>query len=399
MKVSGLSDQKNVEDLPHSIPDYNTKIEEFTGSLGLLEKANFEVVFRDIVSQRPLESRITKKELEGLLDNTMKRFGINTDYQYAVISQGDLTSVSSKGFNRSDRDNYSIPIFKDNQGESKYQLLLNFPGKRNYLFSSILSMSVMTLIMLLIILYAYVSAIRLLLKQKRVSEVKTDFINNMTHEFKTPIATINLALDAIKNPKILVDQSKVERYLKMIREENHRMHRQVENVLRISRLEKKELQISKQVYDLEQVLDAAIEHVALIVENKSGKIIKNYRASKKNVLLNKLHFTNILVNILDNAIKYNEKIPCINISTTNTIDLQFLEIKINDNGIGMSKSVQKRVFEKFYREPTGDIHNVKGHGLGLAYVRKIVEDHQGEVFVESEKGVGSTFTIKIPLIN
>jgi two-component system phosphate regulon sensor histidine kinase PhoR len=243
----------------------------------------------------------------------------------------------------------------------------------------------------------YSSALNQLIKQKQISEIKTDFINNMTHEFKTPIATINLALDAIKNPKIIDDKEKVQRYLLMIKEENKRMHAQVENVLRISKLEKNELDISKEPRDVTEIIEDAIEHVGLIVEDRSGIINHHFNAARNTILLNEVHFTNVLVNVLDNAIKYSPEAPIIDVFTENIKD--FILIKIQDQGAGMSKVAQKRVFEKFYREHTGDLHNVKGHGLGLSYVKQIVEDHNGQIYVESEKGKGSTFIIKMPLIN
>jgi two-component system phosphate regulon sensor histidine kinase PhoR len=249
----------------------------------------------------------------------------------------------------------------------------------------------------LVIVLTYSSALNQLIKQKQISEIKTDFINNMTHEFKTPIATINLALDAIKNPKIIEDKEKVQRYLQMIKEENKRMHAQVENVLRISKLEKNELDISKEPRDVTEIIEDAIEHVSLIVEDREGVVHSHFNAQRSTILLNEVHFTNVLVNVLDNAIKYSPNAPVIDVFTENIKD--FILIKIQDQGAGMSKVAQKRVFEKFYREHTGDLHNVKGHGLGLAYVKQIVEDHNGQIFVESEKGKGSTFIIKMPLIN
>ena len=219
----------------------------------------------------------------------------------------------------------------------------------------------------------------------------------MTHEFKTPIATINLALDAIKNPKVIDDKEKIHRYLQMIREENKRMHAQVENVLRISKLEKRELDIKKEALDIHDIIEDAVEHVNLILEDRGGKIEIHLKANRSEALVNDVHFTNVLVNILDNAIKYSPDIPKIDIFSENIKD--FIILKIQDQGAGMSKVAQKRIFEKFYREHTGDIHNVKGHGLGLAYVKRIVDDHNGQITVESEKNKGSTFIIKLPLIN
>jgi signal transduction histidine kinase len=238
-----------------------------------------------------------------------------------------------------------------------------------------------------------------LLKQRKISEIKTDFINNMTHEFKTPIATINLALDAIRNPSVIDDKEKVLRYLRMIKEENKRMHAQVENVLRISKLERNELNISKERVVLNDLIEDAITHVELIVEDRNGKININLSAENTTVLANETHFTNVIVNILDNAIKYTpeSRAPIIDVTTEN-VGTNIL-LKIKDQGSGMGKAAQKRVFEKFYREHTGDRHDVKGHGLGLAYVKRIVEDHQGHISVESEKDKGSTFIIKLPLIS
>ncbi len=307
------------------------------------------------------------------------------------------TKVKSDDFKYDKNATYSIPIFTDNEGNSKYQLLVTFPHKKKYLLSELVSITILSIIFTLIILIAYSSALNQLIRQRHISEIKTDFINNMTHEFKTPIATINLALDAIKNPKIIDDKEKVFRYLQMIRDENKRMHAQVENVLRISKLEKKELDIAKESCNLEEIINEAIEHVNLILEDREGTITTHYDATRKTVLLNDVHFTNVLVNILENAIKYSPDVPKIDVFTENVKDMVI--IKVKDNGLGMGKTAQKRIFEKFYREHTGDLHNVKGHGLGLAYVKRIVEDHNGQVYVESEKGKGSTFIIKLPLIN
>jgi two-component system phosphate regulon sensor histidine kinase PhoR len=175
------------------------------------------------------------------------------------------------------------------------------------------------------------------------------------------------------------------------------MHAQVENVLRISKLERNELEINKEPHQVNEFIEDAIDHISLILEDREGEVHTHFNATRNTVLLNDVHFTNVLVNILDNAMKYSKENPIINIYTENIKDS--ILIKIQDNGIGMSKVAQKKVFEKFFREHTGDLHNVKGHGLGLAYVKQIVDDHNGQIFVESEKGKGSTFIIKLPLIN
>ena len=218
----------------------------------------------------------------------------------------------------------------------------------------------------------------------------------MTHEFKTPIATINLALDAIKNPKIINDNDSVLKYVKMIRQENKRMHSQVENVLQISKLEKNQLDISKEMIDVNDIIDDAVAHVSLLINDKGGYINTHLEAIQTEINGNELHLTNVIVNILANAMSNNTNIPEIDIYTENVGN--YILIKIKDNGIGMSKIVQKNIFNKFYREQKGNVHDIKGHGLGLSYVKKIIDSHHGIVYVASEKDKGSTFFIKISII-
>jgi two-component system phosphate regulon sensor histidine kinase PhoR len=370
---------------------------EKSGSVDILESAQFEIAYKDIAANFSIQDRVSKEMLQKLLENELLEYGVNTPFEFNVYSNGLATKIKSDHFTYDNYATYSIPIFIDNDGNNKYSLLITFPQKKKFLFSEILGITLLSVIFTLIIIIAYANALHQLIKQRQISEIKTDFINNMTHEFKTPIATINLALDAIKNPKVIENKEMILRYLQMIRDENKRMHAQVENVLRISKLEKKELDISKETQNILNVVETAIDHVHLIIEDRNGVITTHFDSNRTSVLLNEVHFTNVLVNILDNAIKYSPENPVIDIYTENVND--FILIKIKDQGAGMTKAAQKRIFEKFYREHTGDLHNVKGHGLGLAYVKRIVEDHNGQIFVESEKGKGSTFIIKLPLIN
>ena len=345
----------------------------------------------------PIQERVSKETLSKLIKKELVESGVDTKFEFSVYNNNIATSVKSNDFKYSEEATYSIPIFTDNEGNCKYNLLVTFPHKKRFLLSELVSLTVLSIVFTLIIVIAYTSALNQLIKQRQISEIKNDFINNMTHEFKTPIATINLALDAIKNPKIIEDKEKVLRYLQMIKDENKRMHAQVENVLRISKLEKKELDITKDSNNIHDIIEEAIDHINLILEDRHGTVKFHFNAIRTTVLINDVHFTNVLVNILENAIKYSPNAPEIDIFTENIKDVVI--IKVRDKGLGMSKIAQKRVFEKFYREHTGDIHNVKGHGLGLAYVKRIVDDHNGQVYVESEKGKGSTFIIKLPLIN
>ena len=399
-----LSKRKTEYFSGNSIDDGNLQVRSLpdlsinkSGSVTSLDKANFEVTFKDVVSLKPIQERVSVEQLGKYLKDELHKYGVKTPFEFGIYSNGLATKIRSENFKYNSNTTYGIPILQDNEGMSMYQLLVSFPQKSKFVFSSLIGISTLSLLFTLVIVLTYSSALNQLIKQKQISEIKTDFINNMTHEFKTPIATINLALDAIKNPKIIEDKEKVQRYLQMIKEENKRMHAQVENVLRISKLEKNELDISKEPRDVTEIIEYAIEHVSLIVEDRQGIIHQHFNAQRSTILLNEVHFTNILVNVLDNAIKYSPDAPIIDVFTENIKD--FILIKIQDQGAGMSKVAQKRVFEKFYREHTGDLHNVKGHGLGLAYVKQIVEDHNGQIFVESEKGKGSTFILKMPLIN
>ncbi len=369
---------------------------EKVGGLTSMDKAMFDDVYREYAEKIPIHDRVSRQEIELLLDRELKNRGMDIDYEYGVYSRGLPTKVRSKRFKFSGNNLYKAPIFKNSEGESNFSLLLSFPKETKFLMRTILEMAILSLVLTLIIVVAYAGAIYQLIRQKQISEIKSDFINNMTHEFKTPIATINLAVEAIRNPKVFGDEEKVKRYLQMIRDENKRMHAQVENVLRISKLEKNQLDISKDRVDVHDIIRDAVTHVDLIVLDRGGYVNIHLNAERSEVLANEMHFGNVIVNILDNAVKYSPEAPKIDVFTE--IAKNYIIIKIQDQGAGMSKGVLKKVFEQFYREHTGDIHNVKGHGLGLAYVKKIVDDHQGEVYAESERGKGSTFYIKLPLI-
>ncbi|PWH82095.1 two-component sensor histidine kinase [Algibacter marinivivus] len=368
-----------------------------SGTIDEAQRLSFDKSFKEISKRTPIHKRVSEAEIKTLLSEKLKKDNIDIDFEFAIYSNDLATKVRSDNFEYEPNSNFKVPVFYDENNQTPYRLLVNFPDDGKFILSGIIGMILLSIIFTSIIILAYTSALFQLVKQRKISEIKTDFINNMTHEFKTPIATINLALDAIKNPKVIDDKEKVKRYLRMIKEENKRMHAQVENVLRISKLEKNELNISKDRVKLHDLVEDALTHVELIVEDRGGSMKTFLNADKSSILANETHFTNVIVNILDNAIKYSPDAPKIEVYTENAGTNIILKIK--DHGSGMSKAAAKKVFEKFYREHTGNIHNVKGHGLGLAYVKRIVEDHQGHVSVETEKEKGSTFIIKLPLIS
>lgn len=397
--IIGVSSTEIYSDISTSEKDLKSPISEIirTGTIDEVQKLSFKKNFKEVFKRKPLHKRVSEDEIRDLLSEKLKKYGITIDFEFAIYSNDLATKVRSDNFENDSKSTFGVPVFYDENNRSLYRLLVNFPDDRQFIMSGVIGMIVLSVLFTSIIILAYASALFQLVKQRKIAQIKTDFINNMTHEFKTPIATINLALDAIRNPKVIDDKSKVLRYLTMIKEENKRMHAQVENVLRISKLEKNELNISKDRVELNELIEDAITHVQLIVEDRKGYIKTHFNAEKSSVLANNTYFTNVIVNILDNAIKYSPDAPEIEVSTENVGTNIILKVK--DHGSGMSKAAAKRVFEKFYREHTGNIHNVKGHGLGLAYVKRIVEDHQGHVSVETEKDKGSTFLIKLPLIS
>jgi two-component system phosphate regulon sensor histidine kinase PhoR len=345
----------------------------------------------------PISQRISKEELQRIIREELQNRPIEADFEFAIYQDGFATRVQSDDFDFLAEATWGYPIYKNSNLETEpYLLYLNMPDRKKYILSSVAGMALLSLMFTTVIVVAYSNAIKQIFKQRQISQIKTDFINNMTHEFKTPIATINLALDSLKHPKISSDPDKVSNYLRMIREENKRMHSQVENVLRISKLERDDLNIDKEPLDMDEIIEDSISHIQLILEEKGGVIKTHLGALRTEVLVNESHITNVVVNVLENAIKYTEGTPVIDVFTENIKDK--LVIKVRDQGIGMSKQAQRKIFQKFFREHTGDIHNVKGHGLGLAYSKRILDDCHGEIHVDSIKGKGSTFIIHLPII-
>lgn len=224
--------------------------------------------------------------------------------------------------------------------------------------------------------------------------MKNDFINNMTHEFKTPIATISLASDSINNPSIISNPDKVQRFTKIIRQENSRMLGQVEKVLQIAQLEKKDLQLNFTEINIHSLLQDIAENVNLQIKSKGGQLKLNLEAADAVIEGDMTHISNILYNLMDNANKYTPESPHISVHTRNVSN--GIEISIEDNGIGISRENQKYIFEKFYRVSTGNLHDVKGFGLGLSYVKVMVDAHQGTIQVKSALGKGSTFILYFP---
>lgn len=349
-----------------------------------------------IGDRTPIQQRVDPDRLTKIIDETLTENYINTQYQYGILTNGELSVIHSDAWDEG-LIPYHSELFITQDGQTKYELVLRFPQVMNFVVRSMIPMIVASVLFVFIIMLVFASAIYYMVKQKKVADMKYDFINNMTHEFKTPIATISIAADALNSERVNTDKGKVEHYAGIIKQENKRMLAQVESVLRIARLERGQMELNRTPSDLNSLLEEALEHIELIVADRQGIIEENFEAEKASASVDRMHIINIFLNILDNANKYSPGKPEISVRTYNTPDGKYWAVDISDKGMGMSKSGIKKIFENFYRIPTGDVHNIKGHGLGLAYSKKIVELHAGTIEADSIQGKGSTFTVKLPL--
>lgn len=291
---------------------------------------------------------------------------------------------------------YKVNLFPDDIFRKNVELAISFPERDMFIGRSTNLLLGLSVVFSLIIFLTFSLSLYLIIRQKKISEMKSDFINNMTHEFKTPIATISIASDSILDDKVIRDEQRVRFFAGMIRKENIRMNEQVERILQIARLEKKEVEFNLQPVNVHELIEEAIEGIYLQVEKKGGRIISKLEAMNPVVATDPIHFINLVYNLLDNANKYSPESPLITVHTTNTP--KGLILSVEDQGIGMSKTVQSKIFDKFYRLPSGNIHNIKGFGLGLSYVKAILEINGGNIKVYSEPGKGSRFMVFIPFL-
>lgn len=358
---------------------------------------NFREFAQLNVKDLPIDQRVDQKSIDSLVSRELKMKGIDTKFGYGIIDSKDqLTTVASSIYkDEKNADSYSFPLYLDSNDQIQYSLALVFPRKGYSLAKNNLPMLLGTFLSLLTILGIYIISINYMMKQKKIAEVKTDFINNMSHEFKTPLATISVATDSLANDKISNNPEKVKYYSHLIKQENLRMKKQIENVLNMSKLERNEVQLFLKETNLRNLIREITESFSLIVAQRDGTITQEFTADRYIVKVDEFHISNALINLLDNANKYSPEVPEISVKTKS--DNHWYIIEISDKGIGLDSDNKKKIFEKFFREETGNIHNVKGQGLGLSYVKKIIELHKGQILVESHKGKGSTFTLKLPM--
>ncbi len=351
----------------------------------------------------PIEERIDIKKIDLLL----KKAFPSLTYSYGVYSRKKKKFVIKDGHFLVDDFNTSVHGEKA-LIESRYKvnlfstgrfspglLVVYFPTMSKAVWRNAWIPFLLAALFTGLILLSFGYTLYIIFEQKKLSEMKTDFINNMTHEFKTPIATISLASDSIVNDRVLNNADKVKRFIGIIKQENKRLLNQVEKVLQMAKLDNRDLKLNKIDFDIHDVIRDVVTHGQLQVASKGGIIESDLKADISKLVADRNHISNVLHNLIDNANKYSKEIPKITILTKNLNN--GIEIIVKDNGIGISKDARKHVFDRFYRVHTGDVHDVKGFGLGLSYVKVIVEAHKGTVAVESELGKGSSFIIWLPL--
>ena len=359
-------------------------------------------VFNDFLFQkRSLYDRINYVILDSLLRHEISMKGINLPFEYGVSTQDEprylhfasSLSYKEKGL-KNDKDTYTVNLFPNDFTNTGNYLRVYFPNQDQYVIRNMWVMYASSLLLILVMLGCFYVAVSTIVKQKQLADVKNDFINNMTHEFKTPISTISLATQMLQDKDVAANTTMFSRYLNIIKDENKRLGSQVEKVLQTAQMERGDLQLKIGEVNVHEVIEQVLENISPQIEQKEGLIDLDLQALDPVVLADEVHLTNIIFNLLDNANKYSPERPWITISTKNVDN--GLSFTISDKGIGMSKDSLKNIFDKFYRVPTGNVHDVKGFGLGLSYVKTIVEKHHAKINVQSTLGEGSSFEVILP---
>lgn len=341
-----------------------------------------------------MNSQIDQGTLGFLIKTEFERRNIKADYEYALYDCADQCMKGAEFVSSKEKHLQAslteMPAWK-NDG---YYFGVQFPFIEANLIGQMGIWGFSSAVMLMVIVF-FGYTLFVILRQKRLSEIQKDFINNMTHEFKTPLSTITISSEVLRDPKIISAPERLLNYATIIQNESQRLKQHVERVLQMARLEKSDVGLKKESLNIHDLIQEAVQNISVSLQAKGGQANLNLNAERSTALVDKLHFTNVLFNLLDNAIKYNQQAPELSVSTSS--DSKQITVEVKDNGIGMTADQLKKIFHRFYRVPTGNVHDVKGFGLGLNYVKIIVEAHKGKVTAESEPGIGSCFKIIIPL--
>jgi two-component system, OmpR family, phosphate regulon sensor histidine kinase PhoR len=343
------------------------------------------------------ENFLTAESLDSIISAELNVRGIDARFEVGIYKPDKDTMLFRTSYTAPRemiKKGFAFRIFASDIFTSPEYLIIYFPSEQEYLLTEIWGMLLVSLILIVVIMYSFAYTIMTIFRQKRISEMKNDFINNMTHEFKTPISTISIACEALDDAEMTKTPGFITNYISIIKEENKRLAGMSEKILQTAVIEKGQWKMKREKIDFHAIISEVIKNIRIQVEIKDGVIIKNFKAIQPFLEGDKVHLTNLVYNLLDNANKYSPKRPVIKVRTENTSS--GIVLTIEDNGIGISKTDQKKIFEKLYRVPTGNIHDVRGFGLGLSYVKAIVAEHRGKISIESEVGKGSKFRIFLP---
>ncbi len=350
------------------------------------------------LANRPLHKRINTRRIQQLIQQELSSRDIHSPFNMEIRDHFKLiyeTSDPSTLLEPQKLTRYTTDLFKGDIGESRGRLSIYFPNKKNIIAKNISYLFLPTIALFALLVGCFAYTLSIIFKQKKISEMKTDFINNMTHEFKTPVATIMIASESLRDPEISDDKKRVNRLANIIYDENVRLGNHIERVLNIAKLEKEDLKIEKTDVHLNNIVEDVVDSMYLRIDKVNGKLTKELYAEKDLVIGDELHLSNVMFNLVDNAIKYSLESPDITVKTYNSNNK--IIISVSDKGMGMTKDQQEKIFDQFYRIPTGNVHNVKGFGLGLSYVSDIIKRFDGKITVKSEKDKGTTFEVILPL--
>lgn len=363
----------------------------------LLDEVALQMVYK--ASDKSIGERVKFNDLDDYIKSSLLNNGIELPYHFAVVDRDGRDVYRCADYEeKGSEDSYTQPLFQNDPPAKMNMLKLHFPGKQDYIFNSV-SFMIPSLLFTIVLLVTFIFTLYSVFRQKRLSEMKNDFINNMTHEFKTPISTISLAAQMLKDPAVSKSPQMFQHISGVINDETKRLRFQVEKVLQMSMFDKQKTTMKMKELDANELIRGVINTFALKVERYNGQIVSSLEAEDPIVYADEMHFTNVIFNLLDNAVKYKkeEENLILNVHTWN--ENGKLMISVQDNGIGIKKENVKKIFDKFYRVHTGNLHDVKGFGLGLAYVKKIIVEHKGNIRAESELNVGTKFIITLPLLN
>ena len=354
------------------------------------------IVRRMLMEDGGIEALITQSQVEKMLASRLGEKGVDMPFEYAVYEEGKKPVYQSADFNEYEPcQYYRTSLLPAGIFTNKTFLSVYFPLERRHFFKSMGVMGGTSALITLFVIALFSLALFIIFKQKRLSEMKNDFVNNMTHELKTPISTISLASQMLSDRSIPDEHKNLDQISRIIKAESRQLGFQVERVLQMAIFDHGELKLKLEELDLHDLIETVAQNFLLQVDRRNGKLEFLPEAERSVILGDMMHMTNVISNLLENALKYTKEIPVIGITTR--VEKERVVVSVSDNGIGISKEDQKRVFDKFYRVPTGNVHNVKGFGLGLSYVKLIVEHHGGTISLKSEPGTGSRFDIHLPL--